>query len=121
MDVFVYGTLRAGEPNHSYLAACTRLLSCARVPGFVLYDLGPFPAACPAPEGRDGVLGELYRVTQDATLAMLDQLEGYPELYDRGEVRVLDPQEGVWPARMYFMHRPPQSGRPIPGGDWLRE
>lgn len=47
--VLVYGTLRRGGSNHALLTSA-RFLSTLRTPGFVLYHLGAYPAACPAAE-----------------------------------------------------------------------
>jgi gamma-glutamylcyclotransferase (GGCT)/AIG2-like uncharacterized protein YtfP len=76
--VFVYGTLKRGASNHAWLAG-SRWLGEACLPGLVLHDLGPFPMAV---LGAGTVYGELYGVDA-AGLARLDQLEGYPRLYDR--------------------------------------
>lgn len=83
--VFVYGTLKAGQPNHHWLAQALALGE-ATLPGAVLHDLGPFPMAISG-EGR--VLGELYAVDDDA-LAQLDRLEGVPRLYERQQRRLTD-------------------------------
>lgn len=83
--LFVYGTLRRGEPNHHWLEGCP-WLGEAELPGAVLHDLGPFPMAVPG-EGR--VRGEVYGLIAGA-LARLDGLEGYPRLYDRQRLPLSD-------------------------------
>ncbi|MEB3333081.1 MAG: gamma-glutamylcyclotransferase family protein [Synechococcaceae cyanobacterium] len=83
--VFVYGTLKAGQPNHHWLTQA-RPLGEATLPGAVLHDLGPFPMAI---RGEGRVLGELYAVDADA-LMQLDRLEGVPRLYERQQRPLAD-------------------------------
>jgi gamma-glutamylcyclotransferase (GGCT)/AIG2-like uncharacterized protein YtfP len=112
--VFVYGTLRRGQSNHSWLAGA-HWLGEASLPGAVLHDLGPFPMAVPG-DGR--VLGELYGVDA-ATLARLDRLEGHPRLYERCWL-VLEDGRQAWvylgrPRQVRFVPTLPD-GRWPPGG-----
>jgi gamma-glutamylcyclotransferase (GGCT)/AIG2-like uncharacterized protein YtfP len=79
--VFVYGSLKRGEPNHHWIAAGT-YLGEAQLPGARLYDLGPFPMAVASGDPTDTIAGELYAVTP-AVLAALDRFEGVPRLYER--------------------------------------
>lgn len=77
--VFVYGTLRAGESNHGLLVNSECLGVCQTLPQFGLFDLGPYPAVV---SGDQAIVGEVYRVDLN-TMANLDELEEYPNLYDR--------------------------------------
>lgn len=83
--VFVYGTLKRGQSNHSRLQGA-RWLGTATLEGACLYDLGPFPMAI-AGEGR--VCGELYAVPM-AVLPLLDAYEGCPRLYQRHWLALAD-------------------------------
>ncbi len=83
--VFVYGTLKRGFGNHHWLAGAP-FLGEAELHDVVLHDLGPFPMAVP---GEGTVRGELYAVDADG-LARLDRLEGYPRLYDRRPLPLVD-------------------------------
>ena len=76
--VFVYGTLKRGETNHHWLEGAS-WQGEAELNGVVLHDLGPFPMAV---IGEGTTLGEVYAV-EPSRLARLDDLEGYPRLYDR--------------------------------------
>jgi gamma-glutamylcyclotransferase (GGCT)/AIG2-like uncharacterized protein YtfP len=112
--VFVYGTLRRGQANHSWLAGA-HWLGEASLRGAVLHDLGPFPMAVP---GDGLVLGELYGVDA-ATLARLDRLEGHPRLYERRWLVLEDGRE-AWvylgrPRQVRFVPALPD-GRWPPGG-----
>lgn len=118
--VFVYGTLRRGQPNHFLLADAYLLSDCAAAPGFRLYHLGAYPAAQPTGRETDTVRGEIYQVRDRDTLTRIDALEGFPDLYDRTETRVQDESGTVHVARIYFMRELPPHARAIAGGDWTR-
>lgn len=78
--VFVYGTLRRGEPNHHLLDARMLLRAGRTEPRFTLVSLGAFPAMIDG--GETAVVGEVYDVDA-VTLAALDRLEGHPRFYRR--------------------------------------
>ena len=90
--VFVYGSLKRGQTNHSQMDGCA-WLGEAELSGLALYDLGPFPMAVPAgPEAS--LQGEIYRVDA-AQLARLDRFEGAPRLYERQRWQLSDGR-AVW-------------------------
>jgi gamma-glutamylcyclotransferase (GGCT)/AIG2-like uncharacterized protein YtfP len=122
--VFFYGTLMAGFDRRRRAGIDDRLSYLGR--GWVqgnLYDLGLFPAAVPADEGR--IWGELYE-TEDAgpVLAALDEIEGYhhddPDrsLYQRNLVSVTLPEARTVDAWVYFYNAPIGHGSRIPSGDY---
>jgi gamma-glutamylcyclotransferase (GGCT)/AIG2-like uncharacterized protein YtfP len=80
-QVFVYGTLRRGEPNHHLLDARMLLRAGRTEPRFTLVSLGAVPAMIDG--GETAVAGEVYDVDA-VTLAALDRLEGHPRFYRRG-------------------------------------
>ena len=108
--VFVYGTLKRGHRNHHWLADAIEL-GAAELPGALLHDLGPFPMAI-AGDGR--VMGELYAVTKPC-LERLDRLEGYPRLYGRHRMALMDGRT-AW----VYLGRPRQVRHvpPISSGLW---
>lgn len=110
--VFVYGTLLAGEANHSLLANAL-LVGAARTRAtYSLYDFGPYPALVRS--GASEVVGELYQV-EAATLAVLDELEEHPEVYERRRIALAGGQR----AWTYVMEpHQVERARLIPSGSW---
>ena len=110
--VFVYGTLRAGEPNH-YLLDHHDLVARARTEAaFELVSLGAFPAMVAG--GATAVVGEVYEV-DPYTLAALDRLEGHPRFYQRRPIRLEDGDE----VFTYLLSPEQARGQTrIPSGDW---
>jgi gamma-glutamylcyclotransferase (GGCT)/AIG2-like uncharacterized protein YtfP len=92
MRVFVYGTLKKGGAHHGLLKD-SMYIGTAKIKG-TMYSLGPYPAVILA--GTTDILGELYEIDAH-TLDVLDQLEGYPNYYDRQEIHT---SEGD--AHVYF-------------------
>lgn len=111
--VFVYGTLRTGEPNHHLLDGLQSTDRILTEPSFELVDLGAYPAMVDG--GDTAVVGEVYRVDADL-LATLDRLEGHPHFYERRPIPLADGSESL----AYLLPRTDAAGYPrIPGGDWL--
>ncbi len=89
--IFVYGTLKRGSSNHSFLAGQTFLGEAQSAPGFRLFELDGYPGLVPRPDDREGVSGEVWSV-DPACLARLDILEGTAEgLYRREPLPLLPP------------------------------
>lgn len=126
--VFVYGTLRPGQPNwERLLAGRAQRVVTGRLPGVVLLDCGHYPAAVERPGAR-GAIGEVVWIPATAwpaVLAALDHLEGYDpaeahRLFDR-VVRPVQTADGPVDCWVYLagpMLR--ASTRPVvTGGDWV--
>nr|WP_263327194.1 gamma-glutamylcyclotransferase family protein [Neobacillus sp. Marseille-Q6967] len=119
INVFVYGTLRKGEPNAHLLKSATCIAEQCWTNG-VVYDTGyGYPAIKPTPSSR--IYGELYSVTEEE-LGRLDQLEGYREgrkdnLYERIEQTVYT-DKGSFQAYMYIASKENLLKKRIPNGDW---
>jgi len=111
--VFVYGTLRPGERNHSYLDSATHLAGHTTAAAFTLLDTGPYPAALDT--GTTALVGDIFSV-DEPTFAALDVLEGYPVHYTR---RLIDTEFGtVW---IYLWIAVRDARWPvIEHGDWCR-
>lgn len=120
--VFVYGTLRKHEHNHSLLAEARCLAAFAWTPG-LLYDTGlGYPAMTRSDGGR--VYGELYNVDTEA-LQAIDLLEGYvgnpdKNLYDRVRQDVFT-ENTIYEAYVYVINRhyTEMLRTPIESGNWL--
>jgi gamma-glutamylcyclotransferase (GGCT)/AIG2-like uncharacterized protein YtfP len=123
--IFVYGTLMAGFDRRRRAGIDTRMTFLGR--GWIaaaLYDLGLFPAAVPAPDGR--VAGELYEVVDDpSVLAKLDEIEGFrpnepdSSLYTRAMTAVTLEDGSQHAAWVYFYNAPLGRGQLIESGDYL--
>jgi len=108
--VFVYGTLKRGEKNHHWLEGAS-FQGKAELNGVVLHDLGPFPMAV---VGEGTAIGEVYAV-EGSGVARLDELEGYPRLYDRQVLSLCDGRR-AW----VYLGRPHQVRHAlvVAGGPW---
>lgn len=112
VQVFVYGTLLAGEPNHDVLGGAHLVAKGTTRPGFELRDLGVYPGLVPG--GREAVVGEVYEV-DDRTLEELDQFEDHPRLYVRTAITLADGR----PVLTYVMSAQRAAGFPvIESGSW---
>lgn len=127
-NVFTYGTLLRGEPNHRLLES-SPFVGEAHVwdEGFDMRDLGPYPAVTEGGDGPSAIQGELYEVSAQ-TMQALDRLEGVnpknPEspkrcLYYRKRVNIKQKQGGIVLAWIYLMTQDKAGSRPIiEDGDW---
>lgn len=126
--VFVYGTLRPGQPNwERLLARRAQRVVTGRLPGVVLLDCGHYPAGVERP-GAVAAIGEVVWIRPTVwseVLAALDHLEGYDpadadRLYDR-VVRSVQTMEGPVDCWVYLAGRMLNaSARPVvTGGDWV--
>lgn len=123
--VFFYGTLMAGFDRRRRAGIDSKLTYRGR--GTIraaLFDLGIYPAAVPAPEGR--VWGELYEMVDgEAVLAALDDIEGYrpddpdKSLYARTVADVTLPDGSMKHAWVYFYNAPLGQAPRIASGDYI--
>ncbi len=111
MRVFVYGTLRQGQANETFLSGASLLGPHRTAPCFRMLDLGPYPGVVSG--GTTAIHGEVYAI-DGQVLALLDRLEDYPTSYDRQRIPT------PWgPAFIYLYRRPVPKARLVPSGDWL--
>ncbi len=120
--VFVYGTLRKGESNHSLLSDADLVLSDCWTYGR-LFDTGHgYP--CMIPHTQERVIGELYAV-KDEELKRLDVLEEYDEqgknnLYDR-IIQPIYAEDSVFLAYLYVFSKDQVLDLAvIESGDWKK-
>lgn len=126
--MFVYGTLRPGQPNFErLLAAHSDRRVPGRLPGALLLDCGHYPAAVERPD-CGGAAGDVVWVRPaewPGVLAALDHLEGYdpadPQSLFGRVVRSVDTADG--PVECWVYLAGPilaEADRPIvAGGDWV--
>ncbi|GEM_PF-1890417 len=114
-NLFVYGTLRRGCSRHQILVekiehGVASYRGNAWIDGFDLYRVGDFPAAVP---GAGKIFGEIYSVPFSLLTSQLDEVEGFPHLFDRKQIEVEN--DNCW---IYFQSTPPAEGEKIPSGQW---
>ena len=123
--VFFYGTLMTpfNRPGRQRIDQHLSFVGRGAISA-TLFDLGIYPAAVPASEGR--VLGEVYETTQpDIVLPVLDEIEGYrvdePDrsLYTRVRTPVILDTGGTVDAWAYFYNAPLGRAQRITSGDYL--
>ena len=115
--VFVYGTLRRGEYNNSFLETATYEGTHYTEPEYELRDFGHFPGLML--DGATSVRGEVYTVN-DRTLEELDYHEGHPTFYCRMPIRLKDQEE---PVDAYVISDHPWYNKGLPlieSGDWKK-
>lgn len=111
--VFVYGTLLSGEINNRLLETSEKLGSDV-ISGYVMLNLGMFPALIPEDNASTPITGEVWKVST-ATFQRLDVLEGYPHFYNREQVDTF-----AGKAWVYYMHERSAGmrGEIISHGNW---
>jgi gamma-glutamylcyclotransferase (GGCT)/AIG2-like uncharacterized protein YtfP len=123
--VFFYGTLMTGFKRPGRERLETKLQPEGRGwIGAALFDLGIYPAATPAADGR--VWGEVHRMLDaDVVLATLDEIEGFrpsepdTSLYTRVETPLTFDDGRVASAWAYFYNAPLGRAQRILSGDYL--
>ncbi len=123
--IFFYGTLRTGfsRTTRAGIDALIEFAGRASIAG-QLFDLGIYPAAVPAGEGR--VWGEIFEIVDPGrVLPVLDRIEGYrperPErsLYTRARAAATLEDGRMLDAWVYFYNAPLGGARRILSGDYV--
>jgi len=125
--LFVYGTLRRGQPLAPHLEPPrARLVGEGRIVGR-LFDLGDYPGATPDPKRFSTVRGEVHELYDPReTLLVLDDIEGFDakhpdrSLFERREIEVKMEAGGTLRAWVYFYRQPLIEATEIPDGDFIR-
>jgi gamma-glutamylcyclotransferase (GGCT)/AIG2-like uncharacterized protein YtfP len=124
--VFFYGTLMTGfrRPGRTRLDRLLKPVGYGWISA-TLFDLGIYPAAVPADDGR--VWGEVHQmVDPDAVLDELDEIEGYSaeepdtSLYTRVVAPLTFEDGRVMPVWVYFYNAPLGQAQRIESGDYLQ-
>jgi gamma-glutamylcyclotransferase (GGCT)/AIG2-like uncharacterized protein YtfP len=123
--VFFYGTLMTGFDRRRRAGIDSQLRYIGR--GSIqaaLFDLGIYPAAIPAPDGK--VWGEVYEILDTAAvLPALDEIEGFrpsepdASLYVRRTTPVTLEEGRTESAWAYFYNAPLGRAQRIESGDYL--
>lgn len=96
--VFVYGTLKAGDSMRGIDRISPNAVIVGKAvttyPDYDMIDLGAFPGAV---DGNRHIGGEVWEVDED-TFQLLDQIEGFPDFYNR---KIVDTSQGK--AWMYYL------------------
>lgn len=118
--IFVYGTLMSGErmslPDMAGFSVS--FVGPDSING-LMYNIGHFPGV-KLPDGTAFnanealVQGEVYRIMTPGLVARLDAYEGYPDLYDRRQVRTAH-NRTVW---VYTFNPSTKELHLIQTGDW---
>lgn len=112
--LFVYDTLREGEPLHAQLGESRFIGVASTLPAFSLVDLGPYAALLRG--GSTSVVGELYAVSLQ-TRRQLDVERQVPLLFNRERVQLADGSE----ADAYILPADKARGRRrLAQGDWKK-
>ena len=135
--VFVYGTLRSGEPRDiNLLRPAPRWVGQGSLPG-VLYDLGPYPGMRLVAGCEDMVRGEVYGISAELERQLDEIEEVWPQQsgeYAKREVVLSLDQLSLHPAvfnagkglaqlscLVYEIAQERSRGRPvIASGDWVQ-
>ncbi len=124
--LFAYGTLLPGLVPRELRGVLDRLhrVGAGRLRGS-LFDLGAYPGAVPDEAAATWILGEVFRLPDDAALlARLDAYEGYaPEgpregVFVRVRRAVALAVGGGLDCWVYAYSRDPGGAPPVASGDW---
>jgi gamma-glutamylcyclotransferase (GGCT)/AIG2-like uncharacterized protein YtfP len=113
--VAVYGTLKRGYSNHDAHLYGARFMGSTRLSGFILLDIGHFPAAYEF-DKRCDIAVEIYEIT-DAMLRNCDRLEGV----DSGHYTRITVSAGtLGDVFLYVYDKSRFNGKGVPPGTrWL--
>ena len=116
--VFVYGTLKKNHSNYygRLDGEGTKFLGPSHIEGYVMRDMGAYPAAIPFPNSKWRIYGEVYMTTYKTMKEKLDPLEGHPNFYKRELVSTIFGQAWVYtlPKSTYLL----PGAHFIPSGKW---
>lgn len=108
--LFVYGSLRPGATHHQLLTGARYLGRHRTEPCFTMHDMGEYPAVVEC--GHQAIVGDIF-VVDAATLARVDDYEGYPHEYRRRLIAT--PFGSAW---IYLYSRDCARAGVIGSGDW---
>jgi len=103
--VMVYGTLKRNYPNYHYMEIAQGRFIDTATSSDSLYELIGVGDSFPGLIGGNSYFkGEIFEVPIEGIVNVLDYLEGYPIMYDRGFIQVnLDSSNEKIDALVYFL------------------
>ena len=103
--VMVYGTLKRNYHNHSYMTAAQGKFIDTAKSSSANYEMVGIGDSFPGLIGGDSYFsGEVFEVPISGITNVLDYLEGYPLMYDRGFISVtLDSTNENIDALVYYL------------------
>ena len=113
INIFVYGTLKKGYPNHSLCANATRIVS-ATIKGTMYDTTYGFPAV--QLKGDYDIYGQVITVPQ-VDLPYFDYLQGVPRLYQREQIDV-KVENKIEKCFIYTMRVLPFGASIVGSGNW---
>lgn len=120
--LFVYGTLRLGQPADLSRSGRVLFVRPDRISG-TIYDLGWYPGV-KLPENHSmfspsspSVSGDVFLIEDESEIARLDNYEGYPSLYNR---MVVQTESGL-PVWVYTYNYETLPQQIISSGVWERK
>jgi len=109
LRLFVYGSLKRGQSNHSELGDARFLANVRTAPRFALREIAGFPALA---SGERAIEGELFELPLSA-LPQLDEFEGGS--YERREIEL---EDGT--CAITYWARSETAGLPLAATSWRR-
>lgn len=115
INLFVYGSLKRGYPNHMILKSCAKNIQNGIISG-TLYDIKlGFPAV--QLKGNYKIKGQLAQIPSEY-LSYFDYFEGVPRFYQREKVQVVLQNGKTTTAFIYTMKILPHGSTIIKTGQW---
>lgn len=112
-NIFVYGTLRPGKPAERKMTAKSRHIGIAEI-NARMYNCGWYPGIKLSDDPTEMVHGDVFEVIDDTIGPELDAYEGYPHLYGRKKVALLDGRK----AWVYEYNHPVDETSRVESGIW---
>ena len=103
--LFTYGTLKKNCTNHHYLKTSKFIGEAYTLKKFLLYHKG-YPYIVPDKNGFS-IKGELYEIDLN-TFKQIDELEDYPEEYQKAKVEVIYKKEKKWEKTFSWLYFYPE-------------
>lgn len=103
IHIFVYGTLKKGFVNHFYLKNEKFISNATTLEKYQMYPSlnFAFPFLIKS-EKYDFIKGEIFEVNSKEVLNLLDNLEGYPDLYLKEFIDIKLESGNIIKALTYF-------------------